>query len=88
MTDINKILSNQQTQQTIVIEEKSETTGSTASTVNANITPVTNNVYADYCGNRLPCGYCKLMSSMCPLVNNYRTEITWNANQVTCSMEK
>lgn len=86
MTDINKILSNQQTQQTIVIEEKSDTTGNTASTTNATVTPVTSNVYADYCGNRLPCGYCRLMSSMCPLV--YKTEITWNANEITCSMEK
>ena len=66
MTDINKILSNQQTQQTIVIEEKSDTTGNTASTTNATVTPVTSNVYADYCGNRLPCGYCRMLMRDCP----------------------
>ena len=32
--------------------------------------------YAQYCTNRLPCGYCRLMSSMCPLVP-CGPSITW-----------
>ena len=34
--------------------------------------------YSTYCYNRLPCGYCRLMSAMCPL--QIKTETTWGTS--------
>lgn len=36
-------------------------------------TTVNPNFNYQYCANRLPCGYCRLMSSMCPLQPNVIT---------------
>ena len=34
--------------------------------------------YVNYCPNRLPCGYCKAMYTICPLNNSI--DITWSTN--------
>lgn len=39
--------------------------------------------YSQYCANRLPCGYCRLMGSMCPL--SYQPTITWSP---TCGSDQ
>lgn len=36
--------------------------------------------YSEYCPNRLPCGYCRLMCGMCPL--QAHTTITWTSGYV------
>ena len=40
-----------------------------------------------FCANRLPCGICRLMQTMCPLsVKPY--DVTWkNPYEVTCKVE-
>ena len=37
--------------------------------------------YREYCPNRLPCGYCRLMCGMCPLQSHTTITLT---NEVTC----
>lgn len=38
--------------------------------------------YAQYCGNRLPCGYCRIIMAMCPLhVQTITT--TWDTTPIT-----
>ena len=46
-------------------------------------TPNTQNNYWQYCPNRLPCGYCRLMSSICPLSGQ-----TITINYATCCESK
>ena len=53
--------------------DPSKLTGENTSAVNS---------YAAYCGNRLPCGYCRLTNSWCPLscgVPSY-SSVTWGVN--------
>ena len=45
-----------------------------------NINSNTYNNFTNYCFHRLPCGYCRVMSSMCPL--NYN--ITYQKYNFTC----
>lgn len=42
--------------------------------------------YAQYCPNRLPCGYCKLIYTMCFLQRTGTPTITWTGTtpSVTC----
>lgn len=41
--------------------------------------------YRDYCPDRLPCGYCRLISGMCPLQS---MTITWTSGQMDSEMFK
>lgn len=43
---------------------------------------ITNPNYAQYCGNRLPCGYCRLMGSICPLQPTITTP-SWDTTPIT-----
>jgi hypothetical protein len=36
--------------------------------------------YSEYCFNRLPCGYCRLLYQPCPMIGN-RMEITWTCQK-------
>ena len=36
-----------------------------------------NYAYSSYCANRLPCGLCRLMMSVCPLSSGVSFEPTW-----------
>ena len=42
-----------------------------------------NQMYEQYCANRLPCGICKLTNSQCP-----KAGITINWAEVTCTSTK
>jgi len=47
----------------------------------------------DYCGNRLPCGVCKLTNSICPIGNGFGQYpnpwgITWTASETTTGQIK
>lgn len=53
------------------------------------------NAYSTYCGNRLPCGICRLTRERC-YDNAWQPSITWNGtgdvptvnfNEVTCNTE-
>ena len=33
--------------------------------------------YSQYCGNRLPCGVCRLTNSICPLEGGWKITPTW-----------
>lgn len=39
-----------------------------------------NQLYEDYCVNRLPCGICRLMNAICPR-NAQKIDITCNPNK-------
>ena len=43
-----------------------------------------NQTYEQYCGNRLPCGICRLTNSQCPKVCG--TTVNWG--EVTCTSPK
>lgn len=38
--------------------------------------------YSNYCGNRLPCGICRLMMSVCPIGGQPTVVPTW---EITCN---
>ena len=50
--------------------------------------------YSNYCGNRLPCGVCRLTNSICPIGNgcgqypNPWEPITWTASETTTGQIK
>lgn len=45
--------------------------------------------YTNYCFNRLPCGYCRILNSPCPVPTNTFTVPTWDPNwyKITCNTE-
>ena len=45
-----------------------------------------NTTYWQYCANRLPCGVCRLTSTICPLWNGSQIGITWN--DATCQVKE
>lgn len=45
------------------------------------------NYGVDYCFNRLPCGYCRLLDRPCPMMGNSVPEITWKLPDITCCKE-
>lgn len=43
--------------------------------------------YYQYCGNRLPCGVCRLTNSICPLEGGWKITPTWGPD-CTISADK
>lgn len=41
--------------------------------------------YAEFCGFRLPCGYCTELDRPCPMMGNRMIEPTWKLPEITCS---
>ena len=41
-------------------------------------TGTTSTTYNQSCANRLPCGVCRLMYTMCPLQQNWTVHPTWS----------
>lgn len=48
-------------------------------------TGTTTTAFTNYCGHRLPCGYCRIMNAPCPMPYSNPTIVpTWNPYEVTC----
>ena len=45
------------------------------------------NCGVNYCFNRLPCGYCRLLDRPCPMTGNSYVEPTWKLPEITCKEE-
>lgn len=46
--------------------------------------PSSSTAYSNYCGNRLPCGYCRIMMAPCPMFC-CTPSITWTNTDITCT---
>lgn len=44
--------------------------------------------YSNHCGNRLPCGICRLMMSQCPIVSGITVKPTWVGDTVNAESIK
>ena len=52
---------------------------------NGTTTTGSGNSYDEFCGFRLPCGYCTRLDRPCPMMGNRMIEPTWKLPEITCS---
>lgn len=52
-------------------------------------TATSTTAFNNYCGHRLPCGYCRIMQSPCPMLYGCpTTTLTWNSYEATCQTKE